>query len=113
MHRLGEQPKGESMTAQAGSPRLPAAEAECWCCGIREGPDKLVHLENHPEVAICTRCAHSLHTWAWELEDAAKTGAAVRARDVLRQLRQHGQEKGWQHKKIIGRRLRWLGKHLP
>jgi hypothetical protein len=101
------------MTVKTALDYLPTDEAECWCCGIRGVADKMVHLENHSEVTICTRCAHSLHTWAWEIEDAGKTGATVIARNRFRRLRHHGQQHGWHHNRIVGRPLRWLGKHLP
>lgn len=42
---------------------------ECWCCGCREAPDRVVHLGNHPEVLLCLRCAHFVHQKAWAIED--------------------------------------------
>lgn len=101
------------MTAHTELQDPSAGKSECWCCGVVELAERLVHLGNHPEVTVCTRCAHSLHTWAWELEDQAKTGPAVRARNAFRRLRAHGMEHGWHHNRVIGTPLRWLGKHLP
>jgi hypothetical protein len=87
--------------------------SECWCCGVIEDPAKLVHLGNHPEVTVCTRCAHSISKWAAEIEDQARTGLAVRARDQFRNLRKGVVRRGWHHNRFIGRPLRWLGKRTP
>lgn len=90
-----------------------SGRAQCWCCGADEHPAKLVHLGNHPEVAVCTRCAHSLSKWAWEIEDQARTGLAVRARDGIRRVRKTVVRHGWHNNPLIGRGLRWLGKFTP
>ena len=63
---------------EAGGPSI------CWCCGAIEDTSRLVRLGNHPEVAVCVRCAHALSKWAWEIEDRSRTGIAVRARDQFR-----------------------------
>ncbi|MGI8696896.1 MAG: hypothetical protein ACR2JQ_09655 [Mycobacteriales bacterium] len=86
---------------------------ECWCCGTIEDPARLVHLGNHPEVTVCTRCAHSLSKWAWEIEDQDRTGLAVRVRDRFRRLRKAVVRRSWHHNKILGRGLRWLGRFTP
>jgi hypothetical protein len=77
------------------------------------GPNGLVHLGNHPEVAVCTRCAHSLSKWAWELEDRDRTGIAVAVRNRLRQARRAVMRRGWQQSRLIGAPLRRLGRFLP
>jgi len=87
--------------------------SQCWCCGVIEDPAKLVHLENHPEVVVCIRCAHSLSKWAWEIEDQGRTGLAVRARGGIRGLRRTVVQHGWHHNKVVGRGLRWLGRFTP
>jgi hypothetical protein len=87
--------------------------SECWCCGTIEDPARLVHLGNHPEVAVCTRCAHSISKWAWEIEDQSRTGLPVRARDAFRRLRKHVVQQGWHKNRVVGRILRWLGKYTP
>jgi hypothetical protein len=87
--------------------------ARCWCCSSQQSDDRMVHLGNHPEVAVCVRCAHSLSKWAWELEDADKRGPAVAARNAFRQVRQGVMRRGWHRKPIVGNWIRWLGKHLP
>jgi hypothetical protein len=91
----------------------PLRRSECWCCGLIEDPAKLVHLGNHPEVTVCTRCARSISKWAWEIEDQSRTGLAVRGRDAFRRLRKTVMQRGWHHNRLLGRPLRWLGKHMP
>jgi len=87
--------------------------SQCWCCGTTEDPAKLVHLGNHPEVTVCTRCAHSLSKWAWEIQDQARTGLAVRARNRLRRMRKTVVRRGWHRKGLVGRWLRWLDRFTP
>ncbi len=87
--------------------------SRCWCCGAVEAPHRLVHLGNHPEVALCVRCAHWVSKQAWEIEDLTRTGPLVRTRHRLRAVRRHAVEKGWHRSRLVGGPLRWLGKHLP
>jgi hypothetical protein len=87
--------------------------SRCWCCGRIEDPARLVHLGNHPEVVVCIRCAHSMSKWAWEIEDQARTGVAVRARNGIRRLRKTVVTHGWHQNKLVGRGLRWLGRFTP
>jgi hypothetical protein len=87
--------------------------SQCWCWGATDHPDRLVHLGNHPEVVVCTRCAHSLSKWAWEIEDRGRTGPAVRVRDAIRSVRRTVVQHGWHHNKVVGRGLRWLGRFTP
>jgi hypothetical protein len=37
-------------------------QAECWCCGQQQPPAEMIHLGNHPEVALCLRCAFRTQT---------------------------------------------------
>ncbi|MGI8761599.1 MAG: hypothetical protein ACR2LF_09985 [Jatrophihabitantaceae bacterium] len=101
------------MTAQTAVQDDPQGRSECWCCGTIEDAAKLVHLGNHPEVTVCTRCAHSISKWAWEIEDQSRTGLAVRARDRFRDLRKTVVHRGWHRHRFIGAPLRWIGKHTP
>ena len=87
--------------------------SECWCCGVSDDPDRMIHLGNHPEVALCVRCGHWAAKQAWQIEDRAKTGPLVLARDWFRDLRTGVVERGWQHNRILGGPLRWIGKRLP
>jgi hypothetical protein len=101
------------MSARVVIGEEPPQQSECWCCGMIEKTVKQVHLGNHPEVTVCTRCAHSISKWAWDIEDQSRTGLAVRARDQFRRLRKTVVQRGWHHNRFIGRPLRWLGKHTP
>ncbi|HEY2296438.1 MAG TPA: hypothetical protein VGH43_01820 [Jatrophihabitans sp.] len=87
--------------------------SECWCCGAVGDPDRMVHLGNHPEVALCIGCARWAAQQAWGLEDRSKSGPLVAARDGLRAARRTVIEHGWQHNRVIGGPLRWIGKRLP
>lgn len=91
----------------------PPGPSQCWCCGMIADPARLVHLGNHPEVVVCIRCVRSLGKWAWEIEDQARTGLAVRARDSFRRLRKRVVRHGWHHNKLVGRGLRWIGRFTP
>lgn len=73
----------------------------------------MVHLGNHPEVAICIRCAYSVKKWAWEIDDRTRTGLAVQARNGFRTIRRNVMNKGLHQGKWLGRPLRWLGRKLP
>lgn len=85
----------------------------CWCCGREEPEASLVRLGNHPEVAVCLRCAHFLHQQARGREDAVRTSPAARARDGLRAARRFVIQRGWHRKAGIGPLLRRLGRHTP
>jgi len=87
--------------------------SECWCCGTVDDPARMVHLGNHPEVALCVACGRWAAKQAWEIEDRARTGPLVMARDRFRQLRRGVIQRGLHHNRILGRPLRWLGKRLP
>jgi hypothetical protein len=99
------------MTTTIGE--TPSGRSECWCCGLVRPPEQMVQLSNHPEVALCLRCAHFVHKQAWAIEDQARTGPVVRARDRFRRLRRNVVDRGWHHSRLLGRPLRWLGRHLP
>lgn len=86
---------------------------KCWCCGTSQDPAQLVHLGQHPEVAVCVRCAHSLSKWAGQIEDRQRAGASVWTRERIRSLRKAIVRRGWHHNRIIGRPLRWLGRFTP
>jgi len=75
----------------------------CWCCEASDAPNRMVQLGDHPEVHLCLRCAHWVHQQAWEIEDEGTRGPAAFARGRLRDLRN----------KVIGGKLRWLGRYLP
>lgn len=85
----------------------------CWCCGCSGTDKRMVHLGEHPEVAVCIRCAHSLSKWAWELDDRSKSGPGVMARDAFRAARTAVVQRGWQDSPLLGGPIRWIGKWLP
>ena len=86
---------------------------ECWCCGSEDVPDRMVHLGNHPEVALCPRCCRFAAKQAWEIEDASRQDILASARQRFRHLRRTVVDHGWHQHPMIGKPLRWLGRHLP
>jgi hypothetical protein len=87
--------------------------SECWCCGATGDSARMVHLGNHPEVALCTRCARWAAKQAWEIDDRLDTGPLVLLRERLRATRRRIVSRGWQHNRLLGGPLRWIGKRLP
>lgn len=73
----------------------------------------MVHLGNHPEVAVCRPCARWAAKEAWGIEDRDKTGPLVNMRDRFRRLRREVRGRNWHRHPVFGRPLRWLGHHLP
>jgi len=101
------------MTAQRAYGGESDGQVSCWCCGSSQAEASVVRLGNHPEVAVCLRCAHFLHQQARGREDAVRTSPAIRARDALRTVRRFVIQHGWHQKPAIGRLLRRLGRHTP
>jgi hypothetical protein len=85
----------------------------CWCCGTIDDPAQMVHLGNHPEVALCRGCARWVAKQAWEIDDRSKNGLLVSARDRFRAARRGVINRGWHRNPVLGRPLRWIGRHLP
>ena len=85
----------------------------CWCCGRTFESSELLHLGEHPEVAICLSCAHFLHQRARAREDAEERSVAARARDVMRSAREFVIRNDLHNKPLLGPVLRWLGPRLP
>lgn len=90
-----------------------APRDQCWCCGCIDARDLMVHLGNHPEVALCRACARWAAKEAWEIEDRHRAGVLVNARDRFRSLRRDVIRRDWHRHPVLGRPLRWLGRHLP
>lgn len=86
---------------------------ECWCCGEEQAESAVVRLGNHPEVALCLRCAHFVHSRAQAHEDAGVHTLVTRGRDVVRSTERFVIQHDLQHKPVIGPLLRWLGPRLP
>jgi hypothetical protein len=110
---LGRSVYRSSVTVTAVGTDEPSRRSECWCCGFIDDPDRMVHLGNHPEVALCLRCARWATKQAAQIEDLTRTGPLVRVRDQLRLARQKVSQHGWQRNRYVGGALRWLGKRLP
>ena len=102
-----------SMATSVPSTDHDPAESECWCCGVVDDPRRMIHLGNHPEVSLCIRCGHWAAQQAWEIEDRDKSGPLVTARDSFRGVRRRVIAHGWQHSRVFGGLLRWVGKRLP
>jgi hypothetical protein len=85
----------------------------CWCCGATDAPERMVHLGNHPEVALCLGCARWAAKEAWAIEDQRRTRLVVRARDRFRSIRRGVVNRGWHRRRVLGGPLRWIGKRLP
>jgi hypothetical protein len=85
----------------------------CWCCGNSLTLGQVVNLGNHPEVELCLPCAHYLHRQANAREDVMRPSPATRIRDQMRAARNAVIQRQWHQKPIIGRPLRWLGRHTP
>lgn len=100
------------MTAQPATEES-GRQVACWCCGNRAAERSVLRLGNHPEVAVCLRCAHFLHQQARSREDAVRASPAARARDGLRAARRFVVRRGWHQKPGIGPLLRRLGRHTP
>lgn len=73
----------------------------------------MVRLGNHPEVALCVRCARWAAKRAEEIEDRDRTGPLAAVRAGIRGLRRGIMERGWQHNRLFGGALRCIGKRLP
>lgn len=95
-----------------GDEQVPSGE-QCWCCGQAGDSNRMVHLGNHPEVALCLRCARFVAKCGREIEDRDKTGVVVLARDKFRAVRKAVVARGWQNTLVVGPALRWIGRHTP
>ena len=102
-----------SMTTHTAVADHEVSRSECWCCGTFDDPARMIHLGDHPEVALCVRCGYWAAKQAWEIEDRGNAGLPVIARSKLRALRRTVIEQGWHRNRFVGRPLRWIGKRLP
>lgn len=90
-----------------------SSSAACWCCGSVSDPDRMVHLGNHPEVALCLQCARWASKQASAIEDHARTGPMVTVRRQMRAARDLVVRSGWHNSRILGPALRWIGRRWP
>ena len=73
----------------------------------------MVRLGDHPEVALCHPCARWAAKEAREIEDRDRTGVLASVRGQIRTVRHGVIDRNWHRHRVVGRPLRWLGKHLP
>lgn len=97
----------------AGAPGHVSGPVECWCCGERQAESSVVRLGNHPEVAVCLGCAHSLHRGARAREDVGVRSAGSAGRALLRAATSTVVRHGWHTRPVIGPVLRAIGRRLP
>lgn len=101
------------MTAQPTHEEATTSAPRCWCCGAERREDELLHLGNHPEVAVCAGCARWLHRRATQLEDAQHPTIGARLRAVVRSARAHVIDRGWHQRGALGKLLRRIDRYLP
>ncbi len=85
----------------------------CWCCGAERAESELLHLDQHPEVGVCARCARWLHRRARQREDEQRPSPAAWLRGGIRSARSVVIQHHWQDRPVIGPLLRRLDRHLP
>lgn len=90
----------------------PSTEAvpHCWCCGHHYPDSDLVHLGEHPEVAVCTGCARYLNRRA---RQANATVASRRLYVAAEKIRDAVIARGWHEHPRIGPVLKWLDRRMP
>src|SRR5215470_16035048 len=98
------------MNAETGTARDQTGEGTCWCCGQIRSENALVHLGNHPEVAICINCVHFLQRRARDLQ---ATAVRQRMRRAAESIRGQVIARGWHERPVIGPALMWVNRHLP
>lgn len=101
------------MTTLTATEDAELERSECWCCGTVDDANRMVHLGNHPEVALCVACGHWAAKQAWEIEDRTRSGPLVAARNQLREARQRVIRRGLHRSRFYSRPLRWLGRRMP
>lgn len=90
-----------------------ASETSCWCCGTQYPESELVRLGQHPEVAVCLRCARWLQRRAVQRLDQRRPSPGARLRGGIRAIQELVIRKGWHERGRLGALLRWLDRHLP
>lgn len=101
------------MAVQPDEGQEHAGRKQCWCCGTTGESDRMVHLGNHPEVALCLGCARWASKRAAAIEDRNRAGVGAQLRGRLREARQTVITQGGHRNRLAGRALRWLGRRLP
>lgn len=86
---------------------------ECWCCGSTYPETDLVHLGNHPEVAVCLGCSQWLRRRAVRRHGDRHRSPAARARVVIDGIRSAVIQRGWHERGVLGKLLRRIDRYLP
>jgi hypothetical protein len=97
--------------AEAQLPAQP--QGQCWCCGQSHDEAELTRLGNHPEVAVCERCARWLHRRAQAPTDAGSGSWQARTRRAMGWARSGVMRLRLHQRPVIGSLLRRLDRHLP
>jgi len=101
------------MAAEHPSPALdPGSEGvpHCWCCGNSYPENDLVHLGEHPEVAVCAACARYLNRRS---RAATSTATSRRLYVTAQKVRDAVTARGWHEHPKIGPSLTWIDRHVP
>jgi hypothetical protein len=86
---------------------------ECWCCGCTSPEDRVVRLGNHPEVALCRRCAQFVHRRALEQAASERGGVGAAYRGAFAASREFVMRHELQHTPVIGTLFKRLNRLLP
>jgi hypothetical protein len=95
------------------SETMEALAAECWCCGATFAEPDLVRLGQHPEVGVCLGCTQYLYRRRTERRDSVRPSLGAEIRNMVRAVRAAVIARGWAHRPVIGRVLRWIDRRLP
>jgi hypothetical protein len=90
-----------------------AEQPRCWCCGTPFDDTDLTRLGDHPEVAVCSGCAH----WLWRRARSQQAGGGVTpgaiARRAFHLARAGVVRVGMPDWPVVGPILRGLDRYLP
>lgn len=97
----------------AATERATVPSSECWCCGSTYPEAELVHLGNHPEVAVCVGCSQWLRRRAVRRHDNRRWSPGARARSAVDGVRAAVIQRGWHERGVLGKLLRRIDRFLP
>lgn len=101
------------MAAQPAAAQNVTDRPTCWCCGNEFDETDLTRLGTHPEVGVCSGCAHWLHRRARAATERERPGLGPRARRVIDAARGRVMRAGAHQWPLVGPLLRRLDRHLP
>ncbi len=73
----------------------------------------MARLGAHPEVTVCAPCARSLARAVQAASDGTSRAPLARLRRISLEIRGFVVRRGWHRRGVVGRILRWAGRHLP